>query len=167
MLAKNAIEAATAAATSYPNDVNAATTAALARIKKLPNYAEVVEELLRDAVQELIYDIRHRKNVQLKKQEAAYGGPSKVPSRSPAVRRVHQSLYEYHIAGRTLGDIRGAELETIADHESKTADGHRWNAWLCRELARTVPDDKTVRESVSKKKLQALFKRATEATRAA
>lgn len=143
----------------YPDDIPASVREAETRIRRLPEYSELVAMLVTSSVQQLIYDARHQSNGVLRRAAGVYGGPAKVTdSGSNAVQRVYASYYSYCIDGRTLGMIKGAELADIADNEESTANGHHFNARLCRRLAAMVPADKLVKDVVTERKLKGLFR---------
>lgn len=146
------------AITKHGDDITAAINLAETQIRKMKEFPELVDSLVRGAVQELVYQRRHVANTAARKAAGAYGQAAKVVTgASEAVQEVARSLYGYYIAGRTLGSVLGSELEEIADSETAVAAGHSFNARLCRKLAQIVPVDKTVREAVSERKLKALF----------
>ena len=145
----------------YASDIDRATREAMKRIKKLPEYPQLVEMFLEKAVQEMVYDARHIVNVRTKRQAGVYGGKGKVRvGDSSAVRRVTDSMYNYHIAGTVLGLVIGKDLPTIAESELRIGNGHLHNSRLCYYLSRIVPKDKRVKDAVTEKKLRELFRRA-------
>jgi hypothetical protein len=152
------------AATRYGDDIPKAVTAAEKAIRKLPDFAELAGMFVRHAVQEMLYDSRHKTNTATRKAEGKYGGPGKVVAgASDAVGRAAESVYLYFIGGKTLGALRGDELPLIAESESAKATGHEFNARLCERLRPLVKDNKTVRESVSERKLRQIFHDTSEA----
>jgi len=150
------------AANAHPNDIETAVQKAFEKIRRAKNYAEFVDQLAFEAVRNCVYDCRHTANVQMRRQNGNYGGPAKVESsKSESVRQVSLSLYAYFIAGRTLGTILGEELPAIADSEDKRAEGHRFNANLCRALAPLVSEGKTVQQCVKQRKLKQIWDSVT------
>ena len=150
------------AANANPNDIDTAVKQAFDKIRRARNYAEFVDQLAYEAVRNCVYDCRHTANVQMRRQNGNYGGPAKVESsKSQSVQSVSASLYAYFIAGRTLGTILGEELPAIADSEDKRAEGHRFNANLCRALAPLVSDGKTVQQCVKQRKLKQIWDSVT------
>lgn len=91
-LPKPLVDAADAASAANPDDVHAAVRAALAAIKRLPEYAGAVEALVFNAVSELVYDSRHKVNVRIKRSIGYYGGPAKVDHADAKVRTVYASV---------------------------------------------------------------------------
>lgn len=152
------IKIAADAAAEHGDDIDAAVASAEASIRELPTFKQIVATLLHNAFRELIYDARHASNVKTRRDAGRYGGPGIViTGASPGIKDVYRSVYEYNIAGTQLGLLKGESLAGIADNESAIASGHMFNAELCRKLAKIVPDDKTVKEAVSEKKLNEMF----------
>jgi len=144
----------------YPQSVATAVERATKLIKAMPVYDDLIDLLIRNAIQDLVYDARHYANVANKKQMGLYGGPGKVVSgRSRTVNRIADSVYLWRIGGTVLGKLLGKELIPIAESESSIADGHAFNARLCQALAPLVAEDKTVEQCVPEKKLLRLFRK--------
>jgi len=159
---KNVVSIIEQANANNPNDIVTAVNDAVARVKRLPEYPDLVDKLVHNSIQELLYDARHRINVQIKRDSGYYGGPAKVSHYSESINRVCASVYAYQIARRQLGKIQGNELNGIAANEDRMADGHKFNADLCRWLAELVPADKLVEQAVSERKLKAKFRKLCE-----
>jgi hypothetical protein len=140
------------------DDIPSAVDAAEAGVRRHPEFPDVVDTLVRDAIQGAVYAARGLSNRELK-SETCYGGPAKVRvGDSESIGRVYQSVFDYYIGSRTLGDLLGSELEDVEVNETEKAAGHMFNARLAAELRKVVPADKRVREAVSQKKLEKLFK---------
>lgn len=155
---KKVIDVANKMAEKYPSDISKATEEAEKKIRKLPEFNELVDILIRNAVQDLVYDARHRSNVQVRRENGKYGTGAKVVSgRSTSVNRAAKSVYNFHIAGTVLGAIRGDQLISIAVSEEETAEGYLFNARLCRRLSGIVPKDKTVKDAVTERRLRSIF----------
>ena len=146
------------AVAKYPNDIDKARKHAEAAIRKLPEFKSLVDQFISKAIQEMVYDCRHTENVRTKRQAGYYGQRAKLKV-GESVRRAYQSTYDYYIAGRTLGEIKGAELADIASSESEKANGHRFNSMLCTTLKSMVPADKRVKDVMPEKKLRTIFQR--------
>ena len=163
---KEVLDLAAEIAVKYGADIEKATDALDRAIRKLPEFEDLTENLLRMAEQELIYDARHQANIRTRLENGGYGGPAKVVSGdSEAVKRVAQSVYAYAIAGTMLGMVLGDQLPDIAASEAARAEGHAFNARLCERLAGMVPKGKRVREVVSEKRLQSIFREVETKTR--
>ena len=108
-------------------------------------------------MREYIHGRRHDLNVQMRRVSGDYGGQAKVTA-GEAVGRVAISVYSYMIAGATLGSLKGEDLLSVAESEAATAEGHQFNAKLCKKLQSLVTADKTVRQCVSAVKLKKIFK---------
>ena len=107
-------------------------------------------------VRGILNDMRHTINTAIKKEHGMYGGPAKVVP-GEATARVALSCLGYMIAGKTLGNVLGEELEGIAQDEAAVAKGHQFNVKLCRKLKPLVADDKTVGQCLNERKLKAVF----------
>lgn len=154
----NAVETATE---KHPNDIPAAVEMAVIKIKQLPEYNDLVDRLVTNAVRDMIYDVRHVANVRMKRQTGYYGKPAKVkPGDTPTVNLVYESVYNYHIAGTTLGELKGADLPALRESEHAIAEGHRFNSELLAWLVdQKIPEDKKVCEAVPAKRLKLHFDR--------
>ena len=153
------IEAVREADAQHPDDIKEAVRQAIFAVRDLPGYLDFSRSLVDKAIQELIYDARHKADVAMKREAGYYGKPGKTYGLGASVAKVYSSVYAYRIAGTTLGLLRGEQLPSIAASEDRIAEGHRFNAELCRWLRTVTPDDKTVQESVSEKKLRQTFNR--------
>jgi len=128
------------------------------RVKALAQYQKLVAALVRLALADIVYDLRHEANVRSKRRNGAYGQAAKVKvGDSPAVLNVADSLYRMRIAGTLLGLLTRDELEWAAEVERAQSNGHLVNARLCEKLAPLVPSGKTVRQAVSEEKLRKLL----------
>jgi hypothetical protein len=76
-------------AREYPNDAPRALEEAQRQVHELPEYAGLVAQLVRKALQDLIDDVRRRGNVQAKKEAGMYGGEAKIKADSASVRAVY------------------------------------------------------------------------------
>lgn len=155
---ESVLNVAKLAAQKHADDVSAAVDEAERQIRRLPEFGDLVAALVRQAVQTLVYNERHRSNVRMRAEAGEYGRPAKVNvGASAAVNAVIESLYLYRIAGTTLGLVRGADLAGIAASENAQANGHIFNARLCSELSALVPAEKAVQDAVSERKLRSIF----------
>lgn len=146
-------------AAKHGMDAKEATKCAIGKIRKLPDYGDLVEMLIEHAVLELVYDARHRSNIAMRAAAGQYGTPAKVQSsQSSAIQRVAESLYLYAIGGTVLGNITGEQLPQLAATEAAIAEGHEFNARLCLRLSKLVPKNKVVRDCVSERRLRNIFK---------
>lgn len=159
MFPEEVLNAVKAASKKHPGDISQAIDMAVKTITKLPNYSEFVNSLVHRAIQELVYQQRHIENTNTKKNNGSYGGTPKVNAgESHTVGKVFESVFNYKIAGTILGMVKGEDLEGIASEEEAIANGHLFNSRLCKKLSSLVPKGKMVKEAVSEKKLQSLFR---------
>lgn len=151
-------------------DADSAISQAVKRVRTLPDFDGFVDQLLREAIGDLIYKLRHeaakkRRAEQDDKTEAkpppARGRSStherNAPPVSKIVNDVYQSVYDYEIAGKALGALYGRDLEALVASESMLAAGHTFNARLCAMLADRVPKDKRVKDAITDKELKQKF----------
>ena len=145
----------------HPEDISAAVDTAEQLVHALPEYKSIVRGLIRNCIQELVYDARHVANVATKRNGGYYGGPGKVMvGKSESVQQVYQSVYAYYIAGTTLGELLGKDIPSVREHERSIANGHLFNVRLLEWLeSQGVRGDKKVREVVPEKKLRIHFDR--------
>ena len=149
------------ASRKYPDDIDTATNVAEREVRRLDCFADLVDQLVRSTVRALICDYRHHDNRILRKARGQYGGPAKVVSGdSKAVQQIAMTVYEHRIAGMTLGNLLGEQLLPIANSEATRADGHKFNAILCRKLSVLVDAQERVRDVVPESKLVEIFRAA-------
>ena len=144
----------------HADDIDAAVDECERRVKRLADFADFTGELIRQALREQIYDCRHRANTEQRKASGFYGGAAKVmAAASEIVQSVasEKSLFDYFVAGTTLGRMTGEQLRATAESEATKAEGHQFNATLCSTLAEIVPEGKTVRECVKETRLKTIF----------
>jgi len=147
-----------ASAAKHGDKISKAVNDAERRIRKLPDFKSMINGLVRSAIQELVYDARHKMNTKIRQAMGSYGQPAKtITGASIAVGKASASLYSYHIAGTLLGSVQGSDLAGIAENEAAKADGHGFNAKLAARLAKIVPDEKLVRNVVSETRLKTIF----------
>ncbi len=157
-LPESILDAVNKAARRYPDSVKDATNAAKRVCKKLPEFAEWNDSLVWCALQDQVHEARHTMNRQTRNEQGCYGGPAKVVSgASEAVHEVARSVYLYHIAGKTLGNLFGEDLLNISKGQLETSKGYLFNSRLLEKLHKMVPKTKQVREAVTEKRLKALF----------
>ena len=138
------------------DSIEDATEAVLKKASRFRWFEVLKDELIRRAIAKLIHDTRHRIDVGLRNELGEYGGLAKVTP-GEASGRIAQGVMAYFIAGKTLGVLTGDELITTADSESKKAIGHQFNVGLCRELAKTVKGEDTVKQKFSPAELMEVF----------
>lgn len=145
---------------NYPTDMKKALEESLERIKRLPNYRSLVEDLIKGHVQTMIYEARHRQNVRIRRETGQYGQPSKVKvGESKEVRDSYMSCYLYFIGGMTLGQMTGDDLVEIALGEKMKAEGHMYNVKLLEAIQPFVKSDQRVQDAIPEKKLKGIFSR--------
>ena len=153
---KAALDVVRVAIQNHPDSIDDCLVEADKNIRQLSCYSEFVEELVTNAIRELVYDERHRINWKIR--AGTYKCTPKVlMGDSEGIAEVHWNEYSFCIAGRSLGSILGSELEDIALTEESQARGHTANATLCRNLMKLVRPNQTVREAVKLPVLKKLF----------
>ncbi len=145
----------------HPEDREKAVNFLEKEVSKLVNYNIIAKDLFRKALKEIIYDIRHRKTVRIKNQAGLFHTRAKViESDSEGVRKASISTYNLCISGRLLGNIFGSDLIPLAEIEESKSRGYVVNSRICRKLSKIVPNNKTVRESVTEKRLAKIIEEA-------
>jgi hypothetical protein len=143
----------------FPKDPPKSIDWAVGRVKKLPDYEDLVASLVKQAMADLIYDQRHTTTVQIRRSAREYGGPAKVVSGdSPGVASVAESVYFYKIGGTILGEILGKDLRAIGQSERAISNGHFLNARLVEKLATLVPPEKRVRDAVGEDRINKILR---------
>jgi hypothetical protein len=164
MFEENVINIVRQAVADHPKPEDAQ-QAAEQKIRRLPHFRDLLQELVKTAVLDLVHRERGSVNRALRNQAGEYGRPAKVVvGASEAVSRAYQSYYNYFVGGSMLGMIKGEQLLELAGQERALAAGHVFNARLLEELNRLVPADREVRQAVSERKLKGLFERLKQET---
>lgn len=146
------------AARKHKDDVKAAIAEAVVRVRKCPQFKQVVDLLVERAVASLVYALRQSDNTQLKRNSGEYATHPKVRLlESASIREACTEYHDYAIAGRSLGVIRGSEFSSIMENENGKAAGHMFNVELLKKLRPMVGDDQQVKDAVSSAKLKKLF----------
>jgi hypothetical protein len=141
-----------------PENLDKSISEAERAVKSLPGFSSYSDGLVSQAIAGIVYQVRRSRTSSIKRLAAK---PEAVADRlSDGVRRAFRSAYEYFIAGRMLGNILGSELPDIALTERKKANGVLANVELLDRLADIVPENKTVKQVVSQKKLLQMIKAA-------
>ena len=152
-----------------PNDQQAAAAKTLAAIKANPALYEtfrLAAEL--QACLEIIYDERHRSTYGEKHRIVAVPAPKVIMGNSKIVQRAASCVYDtIFLGGKALGNLFGKELPVIAETERAIANGHSMNAELCEQLSPLVAKQKTVRQCVTAKRIEAIWTRIKEGAAAA
>lgn len=166
------IEIAKEESRRHSTTIQEAVCSAKARIEALPNYEELADTLITQAVQDLIYDARHRDNREINKEirrsggngnggDRRYngGGPRRVAITDPSINRVYQSAFDYRISGQILGNLRGKDLIPIANSEKEISKGHIFNYVLLKAIAESnkVGDEETVQQKITEEELNKMF----------
>jgi hypothetical protein len=157
-MSQTVIDIIAAAEKRHPEDIEAAVDDAEKRIRKLPDFDDFVNILIREAIRSRVNDCRHGVSRAIRKEMGEYGKPATtVVGESPAVLKVMENLYKYRIAGTVLGSVYGRDLADISENERVTGQGHLFNAYLTARLQPLVPANKRVRDVVPEKKLKVIF----------
>lgn len=146
------------------DDISAAVVECEERVRKLPGFQQLVDELVRVALRRKITDLRGEQNHRQRLEAGVYGVPAKVvtgTSESVARAATKKSLFDYFIAGTTLGELTGSELPVVGESERKKAAGHTFNSDMCFALAQLrLPIRKSGRPS--RKQISGLYSRSME-----
>lgn len=122
---------------------------------------EWIDNLEIHAVSQMVWARRHTINTAVKRADGAFGGPAKVGITEGVVRKIAtETLLEtLTICGVVVGDITGKQLHEFAAAEKNRANGYMRNARFCLALQPLVAEDKTVRQCVTAKKADAIWKK--------
>ena len=146
-----------------PSDIPTAADRAYNRIRKHPQYKGLVEELIRNAVRELVYDYRHIINTRIKRDSGYYvqkNGATAAAAVGGAVLAVHRSCYDEFIGGTQLGELTADRAREIIAAEESIAAGHHFNAELLKwALKNGLQGDAKLRDVIPEKKLRTHFDR--------
>lgn len=145
----------------HGDDIPAAIGAAEERGTQLPEFPDMLKGFIRGMFQEGIYAARVAINQSIKhppaKPHGSAGGAS--PGGNGLVNQIWACTYDYCIGRKTLGSMNATDLLEMAASERSIAKGHLFNARLGEELAPLLPAGKTVRQAISKRKLDAIWKK--------
>lgn len=147
-----------AAAEKFEMDISKAALKAEKQIRLLPEFPEIMDSLIKQAILDLVYSARHKMTCSIKRQTNQYGQPSKVSSAgSEAVGEASFSAYSFCVAGTVLGAVLGEDLPSIAEQERAISSGHAYNARLLETLIPLVPKKKRVKDVISEQKLRTIM----------
>jgi len=152
------VKAARDARDAHPDDIPAAVAEAEAAIRKMPEFASLVEKLITHSIRELVYSARHEWNENFKKDNGFYSTNKSRPIEG-CVNEAYASVYLYKVGGSILGKLTGEDALRIATSELTIANGHLFNHRLLSFLGGVVPAEKRVEEVLSEKKLKKEFDR--------
>jgi len=149
-------------ASRHMDCIEDAVDASMKRITRLAAYEDFQGTLVRQAIRERIHWYRHQIAVISRRENGGYDVTTKVQPTGVLIEtteKTTKTLFTYPIDGRTLGAIRGDELAEVAASEAARADGHEFNARLCRALVSKVSSDKLVCQCVKEAELKRIFER--------
>ncbi len=140
--------------------------AAIEAVRALPCFKQLVNALVDNCIQTLVYACRHQSTTRAKREAGEYGGPAKVnPFTSEDVQEVYSFYDSFHINKTTLRNVRMCDLPNIIDTELGWENGHRKNrefaTWLWSK-AKGPTDERTVPDVVPEAKAKAAWKRLTK-----
>lgn len=157
----NVLELVKAACQKHKCDITKSTTEALRKVQSLPNYHQLIEGLVYNALRQIVYTQREQLNTELRAASKDYGAYAGKPSgAAESINQLHRNLsdfYDYKVGGKDLGDVIGEELIPLAEKLEATAEGHLFTAQILRDLRPLVRDGRSVREAVKPKKLKSIF----------
>jgi hypothetical protein len=137
------------AVATHGDDIDGAIAMALAEVKELDNYVQLVEILVEQTIQTLVYEERHKCTVKTKREIGAYNYRAKVQmGDSKIVKDVCQKIYGMYIGGRTLGSIMGEDIPKLLASERQIRDGHSFNVKMLERIEPLAKPGKTVQEVV-------------------
>lgn len=143
------------------SDAQEAIDEVLERIRNLPHFPALVDDMIRVAVQDYVFRVRHENNRAMRKQSRNESGRCRrrKATQADASRTVQRMCrYNLFIDGHTLGDLRGEQLQPLADRQREQIAGLQFHVELLERLAKIVPPDRTVRQAVPLAKLNRIWK---------
>ena len=152
---------AVSAISRHPNDIDAAHHELFEKIKSHPDFQKEIDKIAMSYAKDAIWKQRKRINRGLLASTKRGDSPAKViVFDSKAVRQVCKTIYDKYVDGRRLGDIYGRELPELIRNQRLQSIGHANNATLFAKLVKHVPENKTVEESISSKRLTEIYRAA-------
>jgi hypothetical protein len=153
------VRAAVKAATAAHPDARDQKVAAIRAVRALPEYPDLVDALVDEAIGDMVQAERHVNNEKIRREAGVYGGPAKTLGLGRYVEAAARDLLStYYIAGTVLGHMLGEQLIPMAESEEAAAEGHLFNARLGRTLRPLVPDGVRVGMVVSNRRMRRIFK---------
>lgn len=126
------------------------------RVKSLPNYPDIVNDLVARSIRDLTYQKRHQENRRLRHEQ--YHSTPKVDSLSDDVSKVERSFYDsYYVNGTTIGNLTGSMLDIEIHKAESNVKTHRFHIELFESLRDLVGDQERVRDRVTEKTLVKMF----------
>lgn len=125
------------AASRFPESPVQASAYAVGEVRKLPNFDNLIDEMVTQAVSTAVYEARHKITKRLKNDIGYYTRASerKQPASSSALNRVYRNVFNsYLIGGKTLGSITGAEIKPLIARIRSQVRGHEVNLRLLQWL---------------------------------
>lgn len=98
------------------SDIPLAIARAEQLIKALPGYQCLVDILVHDAIQDLVYSVRSKNNEQIRRSTGYYTNknrPKISTADSSGVKNAYQSVLDYARMGKRLGDLTGDDLDQV------------------------------------------------------
>lgn len=158
---KEVLALARNAAEGHPNDVGAATDALLAWVVKLDGYDALVGGLVYQALRTLVYDARAQMNKAQRRERALQSTARRIPLTSTQAEAACRGVFDYFIAGKTVGQLLGKELIPTALREERHAEARLFHGAFLRGLAAAgVPDEVRVCDALSEAKAQRVWTQA-------
>lgn len=160
-------------ARSHASDIEAATDAAVTRLREETWFADFVDDLVRSAVKSAIHDARSRMSHEAKRPSVSYGESADaavsseargkvyrpVKSNAPRILRAARRATVMNIAtdGKVLGEMTGEELLPSAERDFSRGAGYYRVGLLKKRLAEIVPRRKKVKNAVDEDSAQSLW----------
>jgi hypothetical protein len=146
-----------------PNALEAASKEAWEVIRKHPSYTAFAVDLAQRAVEEHVEDCRHRDNVRFTKDKILETQtPKAVGLKSKGMPMAHQavSILEGYILddGVMIGEQTGKDLKRLRAKYTSMRDTLDCKIQLIDALIPLVPDDKKIKDCLTEKQLDAIFK---------
>ena len=140
-------------------------------VRDLDDFEDFAQRLIDGMIQEAVYDERHRINYKPPRNVKEYGLPSPVAGKQHkmANRMLNEAFvggYSHYIAGTTLGNITGDQIDGIVASEEAISATHHGLANVLRWCkSRGVVGEKRVRDVIKERDLRRNFERILAAAR--
>lgn len=148
-----------AAVQKYGDDIPAAVTESLTKIRSLPDFHEWVDSLIRVSVQTLVYATRGSENQRIK-ESVNHPLPKVVQGSSQAVKEAYRSVFDISIGSMRLGSLKFADIPRLIASQENVARGFVENHLILKAINGRGRPEQSVEEVISKAEMESIQRRA-------
>lgn len=125
------------------------------------NFDTIVNQLVRKAVSDLIYQRRHDLTTEAKRVAREYGKGAKVKELGIGVQQAIKTWYDsFYIGGKVLGELTGADVKKILRRQRRMVTGHLVNIQFLEWLdTQKLPQDARIRDTIKLEDAMQAYKR--------